>query len=74
MQHAAAAGKVEDLRRLAHSLRGSAVYLGAGGLAARCLALEHDVDQVQPNPEPHVRAIEEEFGRVREFLRDRFAA
>jgi two-component system sensor histidine kinase/response regulator len=74
MHRAAAAGETQELRRLAHSLRGSAVYLGAARLAGRCEALERAVDQGQPDPEQHVPLIDEEFGQVRQFLAQRFAA
>jgi HPt (histidine-containing phosphotransfer) domain-containing protein len=74
MHRAAAAGEIQELRRLAHSLRGSAVYLGAVRLAGRCEALERAVDQGQPDPEQHVPLIDEEFGQVRQFLVQRFAA
>jgi HPt (histidine-containing phosphotransfer) domain-containing protein len=74
MRHSAANGERQELRRLAHSMRGSAVYLGAAGLAARCEALERAVDQELPDPEQLVPAIEEEFGQVRQFLEQRFAA
>jgi signal transduction histidine kinase len=74
MRRAAAAGESQELRRLGHSLRGSAVYLGAARLAARCEELERAVDQGRPDPEQHVPAIEAEFALVRQFLEQRFAA
>jgi HPt (histidine-containing phosphotransfer) domain-containing protein len=74
MRRAAAAGESPELRRLGHSLRGSAVYLGAARLAARCAELERAVDQGHPDPEQHVPAIEAEFALVRQFLEQRFAA
>jgi signal transduction histidine kinase/CheY-like chemotaxis protein/HPt (histidine-containing phosphotransfer) domain-containing protein len=74
MHRAAAAGEGQELRRLAHSLRGSAVYLGAARLAARCEELERAVDQGQPDPPQHVPAVESEFALVRQFLEQRFAA
>jgi HPt (histidine-containing phosphotransfer) domain-containing protein len=74
MHQSAASGQTQELRRLAHSMRGSAVYLGAAGLAARCEALERAVDQGRPDPEQLVPAIDEEFDQVRQFLVQRFAA
>jgi CheY-like chemotaxis protein/HPt (histidine-containing phosphotransfer) domain-containing protein len=74
MHRAAAAGESQELRRLGHSLRGSAVYVGAARLAARCEELERAVDQGRPDPEQHVPAIEAEFALVRQFLEQRFAA
>jgi two-component system, sensor histidine kinase and response regulator len=74
MHRSAADGEVQELRRLAHSMRGSAVYLGAARLAARCEALERAVNEGQPDPEQLVPAIDEEFDQVRQFLVERFAA
>ncbi|MFL6025538.1 MAG: Hpt domain-containing protein, partial [Friedmanniella sp.] len=74
MREAVAGGQTDDLRRLAHSLRGSAAYLGAGRLATACASLEEAANEQQPDLEPHVLGIDEELRQVREFLLQRFAA
>jgi signal transduction histidine kinase/CheY-like chemotaxis protein/HPt (histidine-containing phosphotransfer) domain-containing protein len=71
--HAAAAGgDTVQLRRLAHSLRGSALYLGARQLAERCEELESAVDQGRADPERQVEAIAAAFGQVQELLQRPF--
>ena len=42
MRAALAAGETEDLRRAAHTLKGSSASLGASGLAERCRVVEMD--------------------------------
>jgi len=70
MRQAAAEGKLAELRRLAHSMRGSALYLGAERLAARCEELENALDERRSEPERQVDAIETEFRKVQDVLAD----
>ena len=68
LEAAAASGDARELRRLAHGLRGSALYLGAEQLAARCGELEEAVDQGRPDPAQHVPAIDAAFRRLADEL------
>ena len=68
LEAAAANGDARELRRLAHGLRGSALYLGAEQLAARCGELEEAVDQGRPDPAQHIPAIHVAFRRLADEL------
>jgi HPt (histidine-containing phosphotransfer) domain-containing protein len=53
------------IRAQAHSLKGSALQMGAAGLASLCAALEV-ADRPEPDRcGPMMRAIDDEFGLVR---------
>jgi len=53
------------VRAQAHSLKGSALQMGAASLASLCAALE-SADRPEPDRcGPMMRAIDEEFGHVR---------
>ena len=75
MRAALAAGEAEDLRRAAHTLKGSSASLGAVGLADACRAIEAAaregrldgldgaVDSVAEQFDAVVAALEERTGR-----------
>ncbi len=56
------------LRRNAHSLRGSALYLGAQELAGRCEELERAIDEGHAEPPRQVAEIEVALRRVEGLL------
>ncbi len=64
---------IPSLRRNAHSLRGSALYLGAEELAGRCEELERAIDDGHPDPPRQVAQIEEALGRVEGLLEQELA-
>ena len=73
--HAAVAGDdTAALRRLAHGLRGSALYVGAEPLAERCGELEDAVNDGTADPQRQVEAIDEAFRQVEDLLRRQFAS
>jgi len=72
LHEAAAKDDTGALRRLAHGLRGSALYLGAQQLAERCEELEIAVDQGQPEPKRQVDAVDEAFRQVEDLLNRQF--
>ena len=58
------------VRAQAHSMKGSALQMGAGGLASLCAALESS-DRPRPDEcEPMMRAIADEFVIVRRAIKE----
>jgi len=69
MRAALAAGKVSDLRALAHKLRGSCLVMGATVLATNAKALE-ELAAIDGASEG-LRELERELARVEELLKGR---
>ena len=58
-------GDFKTVRAQAHSLKGSALQMGAAGLASHCAALELSDRAAPEQYGPMMRAIGDEFVRVR---------
>jgi two-component system sensor histidine kinase RpfC len=72
MRHAAAGRRAEELRQLAHALKGSAGQIGASNLAAMAAGCSHAPDDaIARNGAAMVCELSEEYGRVRELLLSR---
>jgi two-component system sensor histidine kinase RpfC len=72
MKHAAAGRRVEDLRRLAHALKGSAGQVGASALASLAAdCSDAPDDAILRNGAAMVVGLSEEYARVRELLLSR---
>ncbi len=69
LRHAAAAGDGRAVKFVAHTLKGTCGYLGAGGLARICQELERLTAAGPVTPGlPLLDELEAEFGRVRAAL------
>jgi HPt (histidine-containing phosphotransfer) domain-containing protein len=61
------------VRRLAHALRGSALYLGAEQFAERCQELENAIAQGHADPERQIQAVDAAFRQVQDLLNRQIA-
>jgi HPt (histidine-containing phosphotransfer) domain-containing protein len=72
MKAALAAGEAEDLRRAAHTLKGSSASLGALGLADACRAIEIAAREGRLDGlEADIASVAEQFDVVVAALRER---
>lgn len=69
-----AQGDLREVERAAHALRGSSANLGAGTLAELCHRLEKlPADQMPAGGEARLAALEAEYGRVAQAMRELIA-